>query len=667
VSTLFDEDLSWAGSVAARAAVSEADARTTLAAYHVEPTPSIPQAPRLAVRHVTFEGRFPEVIRDGDPFRFGCDLPDGLTVLASDHNLAGKSSVLEIIFWALRGGEPRALQADIRQWLHRVRLELTIGGEDTAIQWDLRDNRVTGSLTIQTQGGPVSRDFAGAHEFEVTIGTHMLSRLGLEPVTSFHSDSGGSGGAIQTFGWNALSAALYVPNAAHNAVLGEHSDIAGLPGRLLQVFVGLPWAPTHMAAQTALKWLSSERAKTRRRANDDDRVRADSIAELEQRAITLRDELNRMEPPDAAATTMDSAAAAFQGALQDLGHAKQRRNSLAAAARAARDARLEEERTALAGQEEVLARRFFHSLNPTICPRCDVPIDEQRHTAELERHTCAVCNHSIDFTVDVSPDECEAPEVDASRSNLEALREAETTAQEALKDIDALIADAEKAVNKRRSAFEVVSTSYRGASQQRDLELQLARIEGALTERRQVAATASGSDGSSTQRLDREITILEAASSLALARMGEVQQALFSEVDNEIVDLARRFGMKNVEAVAIDRSARLRVTKGGGTITWFSSLSRGERLRLRVAVLVALFRVGTHRGANRHPGLLMIDSPGSEEADADDAAAIFAALYEISQETSGLQVVVATARPELLAGHVPADRIVLAGQPTGMW
>jgi hypothetical protein len=63
----------------------------------------------------------------------------------------------------------------------------------------------------------------------------------------------------------------------------------------------------------------------------------------------------------------------------------------------------------------------------------------------------------------------------------------------------------------------------------------------------------------------------------------------------------------------------------------------------------------------------MIDSPGSEEADADDASAIFTALNEISMETDGLQILVATARPELLAGHVPDNRIVLATEPTGLW
>jgi DNA repair exonuclease SbcCD ATPase subunit len=665
VNTLFDEDRSWVGSVAAKASVSEADARTTLAAYHVEPSPSLPQAPRLVVRHLTFDGKFPEVIRAGAPFRFDLDLPDGLTVVASEHNLAGKSSVLEIIFWALRGGEPRALQADVHQWLRRVHLEFTIGGEDTTIEWELHGNRALGSLATRTRGGAAVQDFTGTREFEDIVGSYMLSRLGLDPVTSFRSDSGGSGGTIQKFGWNALSGALYVPNAAHKALLGEHSDIAALAGRLLQVFVGLPWAPTHIAAQTALKWLTSERSKTVRRANDDDRARAEAVAELERRATTLRDELARFETADDAAAETDRAATAFQNTLHDLTQLKQRRSALVTGAQAARLARLEEERATLAVQEEKLARRFFHSLNPTICPRCDVPIDEQRHAAELEQHTCAVCTFPIDFTADTGPIDADAPDVDGARDNLEALREAEATALQALGDIDGLIVDAEASVDQRRAAFEAARDSYAGERQQRGLELELARLEGALSERQHVAATASG--GGDTERLDHEISILNAALDLALDRMGEVQQALFADVDDEIVHLARSFGMKNVEAVAIDRAARLRVTKGGGTTTWFSSLSRGERLRLRVAVLIALFRVGAARGANRHPGLLMIDSPGSEEADADDASAIFTALNEISMETDGLQILVATARPELLAGHVPDNRIVLATEPTGLW
>jgi hypothetical protein len=228
----------------------------------------------------------------------------------------------------------------------------------------------------------------------------------------------------------------------------------------------------------------------------------------------------------------------------------------------------------------------------------------------------------------------------------------------------ALIAAAQQTADDSRAAFEAASVDHAGASQQRELELQLARIEGALNEREEVAATASGERN---ERLDIEISVLEAASELALERMGDAQHTLFAEVDDEIVRLARTFGMKNVEAASIDRAARLKVTKGGGSVSYFSHLSRGERLRLRVAVLVALFRVGNRRGANRHPGVLMIDSPGSEEADADDAAMIFTALGEVSEESDGLQLIVATARPELLYGRVPLERIVLATQPTGLW
>ncbi|GAA3832652.1 hypothetical protein GCM10022226_62420 [Sphaerisporangium flaviroseum] len=48
------------------------------------------------------------------------------------------------------------------------------------------------------------------------------------------------------------------------------------------------------------------------------------------------------------------------------------------------------------------------------------------------------------------------------------------------------------------------------------------------------------------------------------------------------------------------------------------SLTEGEQLRLKIVTTIALLRHGFRSGVGRHPGLLLVDSPGAEEVDSGD-------------------------------------------------
>jgi hypothetical protein len=161
-------------------------------------------------------------------------------------------------------------------------------------------------------------------------------------------------------------------------------------------------------------------------------------------------------------------------------------------------------------------------------------------------------------------------------------------------------------------------------------------------------------------------TVLDAA----VAELTELQSAasntLFEELNADIAVLAREFGFRNLDRVVADRAGRLQVYKTGGPREWFSTQSPGERLRLRIAVVVALLRIGHRHRVATHPGLLLIDSPRSEEVQDDNAAALLIALEQLCETTPGLQVLVTTADEELVARTLTASTIISPpgpGQP----
>jgi hypothetical protein len=153
---------------------------------------------------------------------------------------------------------------------------------------------------------------------------------------------------------------------------------------------------------------------------------------------------------------------------------------------------------------------------------------------------------------------------------------------------------------------------------------------------------------------DRE-RVLAAAMSEAQERRAQAAQSFLARLAEEVTQLGRRFGVDNLEGVAPTLGAQMKVTIGGAESN-FGALSPGEQLRLRIATLVGLLRIGSKHGIGRFPGLLLIDSPGSEEMVEADAAEILGELGKICEELPSLEVIVATARPELVSDFVPDDR-----------
>ncbi len=159
--------------------------------------------------------------------------------------------------------------------------------------------------------------------------------------------------------------------------------------------------------------------------------------------------------------------------------------------------------------------------------------------------------------------------------------------------------------------------------------------------------------------LDTAVKILDADNKNAAV-------ALFNDLGREVVDLSRRFGMLSLENVRIDRGARMKVTKDGGGEDWFSDCDSGARLRLRIALVIALLRVGAAYGVSTHPGLVMIDSPKAEEVQDLDATVLFRELAAVAEE-QGIQVVITTRDYDLVHTVLDAKHTIEADENEPLW
>jgi ABC-type hemin transport system ATPase subunit len=217
-----------------------------------------------------------------------------------------------------------------------------------------------------------------------------------------------------------------------------------------------------------------------------------------------------------------------------------------------------------------------------------------------------------------------------------------------------LTADLDEAQQQLRAPDAVGTVRERMAA-----ELEVARWQGALEMMSEPTESEEEGESIPLKVLDTAAKVLDQESKTAAAD-------LFAELNTEIVNLGRCFGMSALEAVEVNRAAQLKVVKGGGAQSFFSKQSPGEQLRLRIAVVIALLRVGHRLGISTHPGLVLIDSPKAEEIQDFDAAVVFRQLAQLAT-TDHAQVLITTSDFALSRAVLPAESVVAAEEGALLW
>jgi len=683
--------------------VSADEVERVLARARVRPSSAVPVPRRLKLTRLRFTGikSFSQASQDlnaapdgpvqmelteeevpGISFDFAWEFESGLYGIGSFKNFRGKSSVLEIILWALRGR--CHLQADIRAWLRTVQLDFGVGDERLTVAFEVRAGVPYGEVR---SGTVVLAVFKTHGEFEASMDDVMMPRLGLTAIPAWQGVPGGEeeDGQAVNHSWVTYAGALFITHRSLDNLLGDTS-YSGLPGRLLLMFVGVPWASTMVEAQVSAKAIQAELAAVRRRASADSHARSRDRSTLEDDLQQAREYLTRL--PDTAdnlrelSAAMDSVNvhAAEVARLQRLLYETQGARDTASSALRAEEARR------LSVLEDTLARRFFNSFEPTVCPRCTSPVTEDRRAREHDSHMCSVCATGLDLEAlandvilaqdapDIERDVVHAaaslaggthPDDDAESpvDELNALREALDSAERRLATLSKELRNAQELLEDANLRVTAAHSADALLGARRRAELDIARLEGALD---QVARVEGRTDDSTEQRLERRWRILTAAEKLARQRVQAEQKHLLDKVGEEILRLGHQFGIEALEAVTLRGNATLTVHKGGQKVA-YGGCTRGEMLRLKVATAVALLRVGFTSGAGRHPGLLLVDSPGAEEAASADIDAMLHALLNITSDIPNLQILVATRSPDLLSQLLGEKRRKIAPPDGYVW
>lgn len=664
--------------IARRARTTPEQVKGVLDSFGINLRVTAPTPRSITIRRLTFSGIKSGTAWDG-PFAAEFRFETGVTALVTEANLRGKSTVLELITWLLRG-TPRRLRSDVRPWLQMATLEYAVNGVPMATHL----SSVEGALRASVWTSDDARELERAVDAGCPSGTTrvlasgldemdfasyqqamMLDRMNLEPITNWQKFPGSEDGRPQVNGWPAYFGAIYLPDANSDVLLGDVA-MAGLPARLLQLFCNVPLMSAYIKCRTLQRQVGQDEASHSRRTAADAAARAgqrkDLLAE-EQRLVTQLEGF--VDPKGRTADIVHGELVAAEQTYSQT--AAEYRNSRAQLAEAT-DARQSEKRRRNNETESAIARLLFHGLSPKHCPRCENPIGADRTIAEKDDHQCAVCTTAITLderSHEIQPGTADGQEADdlatyatdgAAIDALEALIAAEDAARAAESASAADFETAESLIKTLTAELNTVQASSK-FTQRRDLELKLAHIRGQL---KSLPTEASTIPPSTTMAVLNAATIV----------LGEVNSdaagTIFDQLNGEIAELGRAFGIDNLDHVQLNRSGGMKVTTAGVDEN-FGKLSGGERLRLRIAVLIALLRVGHRSGIGTHPGLILLDSPGSEELATADERRLIGELDALKREIPSLQVCITSAESNAIDGVIDDKQIYAVTGADPLW
>ncbi|OWJ83787.1 hypothetical protein [Haematobacter massiliensis] len=587
----------------------------------------------LTIRRIAFKGEKRGTAQGTIDFDWS-QLTAGVWAVTSQRNLRGKSTVLEILLWALRG-RPKGLQDDVRRWLSWVCVEFDVDAQRYVVEFAVEERVPRGSLARRRVSGETDEldRFISDEGFDAAMSRFMMNTLDLDPITAMQGKEDER--QVVEHGWAALSGGLYF-GGDHKQLLGD-VQMAGLPARMLQMYIGIPWATTVMQTGTVKRELEQEAEKLSKavtaaardaetaRARIDGELRAakkilDSFAQVAGTAAELErlaGEVARLSP-----IALDLA--------QRLARAEAETTELERLA-------TEDERAVRDLRENIVATQFFNGLQPVCCPRCETRVSSERLKRESADLSCSLCAEEIPID-----------EMEGASDGLDAIEQrfaaAKAAADRARANTKALLEKSKSISEELEKARLELSKAATSATfeERRKAELDVARLEGALNERQAPATPVIVSP---------DVALVSVAHAEAEKAYNAGRGDILDRLNTEILALGQRLGVQMLEEVKLNTNATLHLTKGGEP-TSFSKVTAGERLRLRIATAVALLRVGQERGLGRHPGLLIVDSPAAEEVSEDDLTAVLSELQAISRETVGLQIIIASANASAIVDQL---------------
>jgi hypothetical protein len=637
--------------------ISIEEVRQTLKEIRLSDPPAKPTC-RLQVERLMFCGQKslanePVAV----PFNYDQKFSPGVNVVLVEDNDVGKSTILKTIKFALTGDDSD-YDADVKKWIANVRLHFSMGADQYTIAIS-RTATDTGTFGLLLPGnderpmGDLIKDdgvvftAADQSEFQESLRRFFFDKIGLSrlgwalPPANSQEQPREAGTT-----WLTYFQALQIPDGGDQYLLcDKQHSIGNQEGLIFSSFLGL-----HLVEP--LNWLGVAASKQ-------DKLSKNTAAEREQLEATLA----RLQEQSGAVKSQLSKLSLDLRERRERFKGERYQEKLAAIQLSIRGrlSREQECGRAITDMTEALSftraretqirelialRLHFTGLDVRLCPNCDAEVSQVEIRREKETHHCRLCNKPAH---DASHDEITAYQAEAE-DLAEQVRQGERSRDALKRDAAQLsqeVSELQQQAEKIEAAAKSAVADAVPSQVEQDLHDRLLEEFGGLnaeitaTKRRLEHYRESGAFDENRRRIllkAREVLREEAA-----RRNAELLQRL-NDLTKEV---ARQIGAESITDVKCSELGRVQLTKHDEIVQFTGIKNQGERMRVKLAFFLAMMRLGREQGLGRHPGLLLVDQPGSAEMVTEDFRALATVLHQLDETLEEqFQVLCFTARSE---------------------
>lgn|GEM_PF-2038390 len=626
------------------------------------------KVPRLVVRRLKFKG---VKTLEGNESAIDYDQPfqTGVNVLVIEDNLVGKSSILKTIKFALTGNDEEYDQ-EIRRWITDIWLQFSLDDRPYTVLLARREDGLHGRLVSGDHDCPIDKVpkasaakgfyHRGEAEVQQALESFFVREFGLASLGWNQASPARDGGSIKVWAsWLTYFHALRIPDDNHAYLLCK-PEYANQDQLLFSAFLGL-----HLSEP--LNQLSMESAAIRKRKEFTEEQAREIAAKkegLSKRRTAIRQQLAALDAEQARrlevitggdlAAQLVEAQGKFVEGSAEVAEIEEQLRTLTSQMQ-------QSTATARRLREQIDLSRELTGLEVRICPNCARRIDSEAMQRETETHQCRLCVRPVP-----SAREDEAATLEAAARDYDQ-RAADLKGR--IAEVNHDLAEARNKAEGLHSLTETLRTTIKesvtkGLPTREEAERR-ARLHEEIGGINQEIADIDRSleGGGRSEDHDQRAKIIE-----------KVQLVLKEEADQRNRDIETRLNELATEVIKALRADQIsgvkcyptgvvKLTKNEEFVAFSKIMNPGERYRAKLALFLAMMRLGCEAGVGRHPGFLMLDQLGAAEMVPPDLQASAAALKRIEDEYSDrVQILCFTAKSEFrqatVAGKVYGHRIV---------
>lgn len=622
------------------------------------------KAPQLLVRRLRFTGT--KHFHDQDqpiPIDYEQSFAHGVNVILIEANEVGKSSIWKTIKFALTGDDGD-YDADVRSWITNIWLTFTLADQPYTVILARQDETVhailvpgeeSRALDVARAATSVIFEETGAEAIKAQLQHFFFNRLGLTQLAWTQDVSANQGGGVteRKASWLTYFQALLIPDGGERYLLcdPEH-NYGNQSGLILSAFLGLSLAEP-------LNKLGVEASHTRKSVQQEKQLSTEEIRKAEEQISVLETELATVrERRTAIAAEQRARRQAVENAdsnrrvleMQTAFEEKRAEYAQLEAAREDLNKRIQMDRGRERQLREAVALQLhFTGIAVTLCPNCDTAVDETAVAREYETHACRLCGKPAHAApadelaaMKSEADACEARRQDAERDR-DAIRRRMTQLHDELERLT------EEITRTQRAAAQGVAYAFPTAEEETEQEQLLTRI-GTLQRDLTLAMERLQGHQPEIDRLELHRRVVEKVRDALKQEAARRNAAKLNRLAQLTQDIVRRIGAESVTDVTCSSLGIVQLHKHGQPVTFTSIKNDGERLRVKLAFFLAMMRLSRELDGGRHPGLLIIDQPGSSEMVDADFGALASIFRQVNEEFgTDVQVICCTARPQFAA------------------